>query len=101
MLSSRTRVLYVGVTNDLVRRLYRHRSAHRSTFVGRYKVDRLVWFESSDDAAIAIEWEKKIKGWRRARKVELIEADNPAWEDLSYRWELPARSFAPMNRDSG
>ncbi len=83
MLSSRTRALYVGLMNDLVRRLYQHRSAHRSTFVGRYKVDRLVWFDSTDEPSTAIEWEKKIKGWRRARKVELIEAGNLAWEDLS------------------
>lgn len=46
-------------------------------------MDRLVWFDSTDEPSTAIEWEKKIKGWRRARKVELIEAGNLAWEDLS------------------
>ena len=65
ILSSRTRVLYVGMTNDLVRRLIQHRETPSSTFVGRYKVDRLMWFDSTDEPSVAIEWEKKIKGWRR------------------------------------
>ena len=101
ILSSRTRVLYVGVTNDLVRPLVQHRDVSNTGFTGRYRVDRLVWFDSTEGVSTAIEWEKRIKGWRRARKVRLIEAANPAWEDLAFRWELPARSFAPMRRDSG
>ncbi|MCH7907533.1 MAG: GIY-YIG nuclease family protein [Chloroflexi bacterium] len=93
--------MYVGVTGDLFRRLVQHRTASQSTFTGRYRVDRLVWFDSTDEPSTAIEFEKRIKGWRRARKVALIESANPSWEDLAYRWELPARSFAPMSRASG
>ena len=94
-------MLYVGVTRDLIRRLSQHRDVSNSGFTGRYKVDRLVWFDSTDEPSTAIEWEKRIKGWRRDRKVALIEAANSSWEDLSYSWELPARSFAPMARTSG
>ncbi len=100
ILAGRSRVLYIGVTNDLERRLVQHRTSVERGFVARYNVDRLVWFGDTDDVVRAIEIEKKIKGWRRARKVVLIEASNPAWEDLAYRWELPARSFAPIHRDS-
>ncbi|MFP6594040.1 MAG: GIY-YIG nuclease family protein [Dehalococcoidia bacterium] len=98
ILASRSKVLYVGVTNDLERRLAQHRSNSDRGFVARYNVDRLVWFGDTDDVVSAIEIEKQIKGWRRARKVELIEADNPEWSDLSLEWGLPGRSFVS---DSG
>ncbi len=98
ILASRSRVLYIGVTNDLERRLAQHRSNSGHGFVARYNVDRLVWFGETDDVVRAIEIEKQIKGWRRARKVELIEADNREWRDLSLEWGLPGRSFVS---DSG
>ncbi len=76
--------LYVGVTNNLVRRGYEHKSSDTAGFTARYDVDRLVWFEVHDDVETAIVREKKIKKWRRDWKIALIEADNPDWLDL---WE--------------
>ena len=94
ILASRSRVLYTGVTNDLERRLGQHRTNTERGFSARYNVDRLVWFGETDDVSDALTMEKQIKAWRRVRKVELIEADNPGWRDLSSEWGLPGRSFA-------
>ena len=94
ILASRSRVLYTGVTNDLERRLEQHRSNTERGFSARYNVDRLVWFGETEDVSAALTMEKRIKGWRRARKVGLIEAENPGWRDLASEWGLPGRSFA-------
>ncbi len=74
--------LYVGVTNDLVRRAYEHRTKAVPGFTSKYNIARLVWFEIHDDPISAITREKDIKKWRRAWKVALIERDNPGWDDL-------------------
>ncbi|AVT77618.1 nuclease [Rhodopseudomonas palustris] len=74
--------LYVGVTNDLVRRAYEHRTKAVPGFTSKYNIARLVWFEIHDDPISAITREKEIKKWRRAWKVALIERDNPGWDDL-------------------
>ena len=74
--------LYLGVTKDLVRRTYQHREKLLPGFSSRYDIRRLVWFEVYDDPTNAIEREKKIKKWRRAWKIELIEKENPDWTDL-------------------
>ena len=74
--------LYLGVTNDLVRRVYEHKTKAVRGFTTRYKVDRLVWFEVCDDPTTAIEREKEIKKWRRDWKIALIEENNPDWIDL-------------------
>jgi putative endonuclease len=86
ILASRSRTLYVGVTNDLRRRLWEHREGIASAFTSRYKVFRLVWFQATPDVRAAISWEKRIKGWRRSKKIALIEATNPTWEDLGAKW---------------
>ena len=78
-----TRVLYVGVTNDLVRRMYEHKSGLFPGFTSRYRVNRLLYYETTANVASAIAREKEIKGWVRRRKVELIERHNPEWLDLS------------------
>ncbi len=78
--------LYTGVTNDLQRRVAEHKSGRGGGFTRRYKITRLVHFEETNDARTAIEREKRIKGWRRSKKVELIERDNPRWKDLSEGW---------------
>ena len=72
----------IGVTNDLVRRLYEHRMKAVRGFTSRYNITRLVWFEVYDDPASAISREKEPKKWKRAWKVALIEAQNPGWDDL-------------------
>jgi putative endonuclease len=74
--------LYVGVTNDLARRVYQHKMRVFRGFTSRYLVDRLVWFESYDDPVNAIAREKEIKKWRREWKINLIERSNPEWTDL-------------------
>ena len=74
--------LYVGVTNDLVRRVYEHKEKVSGSFTAKYNVDRLVWFECYDDPVSAISREKEIKKWRRDWKIRLIERDNPDWTDL-------------------
>jgi putative endonuclease len=74
--------LYVGVTNDLVRRGYQHRTNAVQSFTSRYHVHQLVWFETYDDPLTAIAREKEIKKWRREWKINLIERTNPDWADL-------------------
>jgi putative endonuclease len=74
--------LYLGVTNDIVRRGYEHRTKVGGGFTARYGVDRLVWFEIYDDALTAIAREKELKKWRRDWKIRLIEEQNPDWSDL-------------------
>ena len=76
-------VLYTGVTNDLVRRMYEHRNhLDRNSFTAKYKVTRLVYFEYTRDVRSAIEREKQIKSWNRSRKNSLVEGMNPSWDDL-------------------
>ena len=74
--------LYLGVTNDLVRRGYEHKQKAVLGFTSKYGVDRLVWFETHDEPVAAITREKAIKKWRRDWKIRLIEQDNPDWSDL-------------------
>ena len=97
ILASRTRVLYVGVSSDMMRRLYEHKSKLVPGFTARYNVDRLVHVETTEDALAAIAREKQIKGWLRRKKVALIEAENPQWLDLSERW-FEAQSPDPSLR---
>jgi putative endonuclease len=85
LLASRKQgTLYLGVTNDLVRRTYQHKSKSVPSFTSRYDVDRLVWFECCDDPVSAISREKGIKKWLRTWKVALIEKDNPDRRDLYF-----------------
>jgi putative endonuclease len=75
-------VLYVGVTNDLVRWVFEHRSGFVEGFTKRYRLNRLVYFERFDDIRDAIQREHNIKHWSRAWKVRMIVATNPDWNDL-------------------
>ena len=86
MLANGHGTLYVGVTNDLPRRLIEHRERVVHGFTRRYSVDRLVYFETTADVVSAIAREKQIKGWRKTKKVALVETTNPAWRDLSREW---------------
>jgi putative endonuclease len=89
ILASLHRVLYIGVTSDLRGRVYKHKAGAMKGFTTRYKVNRLVYFETYADARSAIAREKQLKGWVRKRKVELVEAENPGWEDLADRIGVP------------
>jgi len=86
LLASKSRRLYVGVTNDLERRIYEHKQKLADGFTKTYKIDRLVHFEETSDVLVAMEREKQIKGLLRAKKIALIESSNPTWEDLSEAW---------------
>ena len=83
ILASRSRNLYTGVTNNLDRRIIEHRDGLVPGFTTRYNVFRLVHFERFGDIRRAIAREKEIKGWRREKKVWLIQRDNPLWDDLA------------------
>ena len=84
MMTNRSRVvLYPGITNDLVRRIWEHQNAEIKGFTKNYKVNRLVYYENFDDPRDAISREKEIKGWRRSKKNALVERMNPKWADLS------------------
>ena len=74
--------LYLGVTRDLIRRIYEHKEKLTPGFTSKYDVTRLVWYEIYDDPATAITREKELKKWRRDWKIRLIEEDNPDWTDL-------------------
>ena len=75
-------VTYIGVTNDLVRRIYEHRTKAVPGFTSRYNITRLVRFEIYDDPISAISRDKELKKWKRSWKVRLIETQNPEWNDL-------------------
>ncbi len=83
IMSNRTRRLYIGVTNDLIRRAYEHKHRLVPGFTSKYFLDRWVYFEETDDVGAAIAREKELKGWRRAKKISLIEKANLKWSDLS------------------
>ena len=87
IMSNRSRTIYTGVTNSLRRRVAEHKSGLVDGFTQRYKIHRLVYYESYVDVRNAINREKEIKGWDRRRRVALIEAENPTWEDLAADWD--------------
>ncbi len=77
------RVLYTGVTNDLIRRMYEHRHhLDKSSFTAMYNVEKLVYYEETSSSRAAVEREKQIKSWSRKKKNKLIESKNPNWQDL-------------------
>ena len=78
------KVMYIGVTNDIIRRVYEHRNHMIDGFTAKYNVTKLVYVESAPDVRDAIQREKQLKGWTRAKKNALVETENPKWEDL---WE--------------
>ena len=85
--ASKSLRLYIGVTNNLVHRLRKHRSGLGSRFAHKYNMTSLVHFEMFEDPRQAIEREKQLKGWKRQRKIDLIESGNPDWRDLSSDWD--------------
>ena len=82
IMASRSRVLYVGMTNNLARRVREHKQKEADSFTARYNVTRLVWYHTFPRPQDAIAAEKKIKGWLREKKIALIEKENAGWTDL-------------------
>ena len=94
-------VLYVGVTNNIERRLYEHREGLADSFTKKYRTHKLVYFEIFSDPSHAIEREKQIKRWRRSKKDALIKLKNPDWFDLSEQWYRPDPMAAGVALRSG
>jgi putative endonuclease len=86
MMTNKSGTLYVGVTNNLERRISEHKNSLIEGFTKKYKINRLLYYEETNDVIAAISREKQIKGWRRDKKIALIESANPEWQDLSEDW---------------
>ena len=80
-------VLYIGVTSNLPKRLYEHRNGLAEGFTKKYNIHKLVYYEEASYMQSALEREKQLKGWTRAKKNALIQTQNPDWKDLSADWE--------------
>ncbi len=83
IMTNKSKTLYIGMTNNLSRRVYEHKNKLIPGFTSRYKITKLVYFEQTNDVNAAIVREKQLKGWVRRKKIELIESLNPTWEDLA------------------
>lgn len=86
IMSNQSRTLYIGMTNDLERRVAQHKAKRIPEFTAKYNCTQLVYYEEFTEVAQAIEWEKRLKGWTRAKKLALIEQQNERWEDLAADW---------------
>jgi putative endonuclease len=86
IMASKSRVLYVGVTGGLMLRVLRHKNGEGGSFTRRYRVHRLVWFQTFEWVGRAIARETEIKAWRREKKIALIVESNPTWEDFAADW---------------
>jgi putative endonuclease len=89
IMSSKSRRIYVGITNSLFSRVMQHKEGKIEGFTKRYKINRLVYFEPFQYVNNCIAREKQVKGWARDKKVVLIERFNPTWEDLAADWGKP------------
>ncbi len=86
IMSNMSRTLYTGMTDDLSRRVYEHKDKASMGFTKKYRITRLVYYETTNDVHVAIQREEQIKGWLRRKKIALIETTNPEWKDLSEEW---------------
>ena len=91
IVASHSGTLYIGITNDLAVRVRQHKRGEIEGFAKKYRCTRLVYFESFDNVLKAIAREKQLKGWRRSKKIALIEKMNPRWEDLAEKWDAEMR----------
>ena len=98
ILANRSRGLYTGMSNDLERRTIEHRQELVPDFASRYRIFRLVHFEFFNDVRAAIAREKEIKGWRREKKIRLIERRNPTWADLAGHFPAKHKKADPSHR---
>ncbi len=86
IMASQTGTLYVGIINNIKRRIYQHKNHEVPGFTDKYNIDRHLYFEILGDSLSAIRREKQIKTWRREKKVQLIDSQNPSWNDFSEDW---------------
>ena len=101
IMTNRSRTLYIGVTNDLVRRVHEHKTKQIEGFTKKYNLAQLVYYECGEDIRESIAREKQLKGWRRSKKVDLVNSSNPRWEDLSEGWFDNERTEIPRPSASG
>ena len=86
IMTNGVRTLYIGVTNDLMRRVFEHKEKLAKGFTKKYNITILVFYETTSDVQAAIAREKQLKSWRRSKKIALIESSNPQWKDFSLEW---------------
>ncbi len=86
ILCNKSKTLYTGITNDLIRRIFEHKHKLVGGCTKKYNIAKLVWYEELNSAQDAIDCEKRIKGWVRRKKISLVEIENPEWKDLSMEW---------------
>ena len=89
IMTNPSKTLYTGITNNLCRRVDEHKKKLTGGFTAKYNISRLVYFEVFEDVRNAIDREKRIKAWTRAKRVALIESTNPKWDDLTRDWDKP------------
>jgi len=95
VMTNRSGTLYIGVTNDLVRRVHEHKTKSIEGFTSKYNLTQLVYYEAGADIREAIAREKQLKGWRRSKKLALINSSNPKWIDLGDTWFDATRNEIP------
>ena len=94
IMTNRSGTLYIGVSNDLVRRVHEHKTKCIEGFTAKYNLTQLVYYEAGSDIREALAREKQLKGWRRSKKLALINSSNPKWNDLSDAWfDTPRREI--------
>ena len=86
IMTNKSRTLYTGVTNNLMRRVHEHKNKLVSGFTSKYNIQFLIYYESTSNIHVALQREKQIKGWLRSKKIALINSMNPKWKDLSEEW---------------
>jgi putative endonuclease len=104
IMTNKSRTLYTGVTNNLMRRVDEHKNKLTKGFTSKYNIQFLVYYEMTTDVHAAIAREKQIKGWLRAKKIALIDSMNPQWKDLSEEWFVfsePSSKEEDISRTGG
>ena len=86
IMTNKSRTLYTGVTNNIMRRVHEHKNKLVPGFTSKYNIQFLVYYESTSSIHVALELEKQIKGWLRSKKIALVNSTNPEWSDLSEGW---------------
>jgi len=86
IMTNRSKTLYVGITRDIIKRVFQHKSKLVPGFTKKYNISKLVYYDVTSDINSALKREKQIKGWLRSKKIALIESLNPDWNDLSEDW---------------
>jgi putative endonuclease len=99
IMTNPSKTLYTGMTNNLQRRVEEHKQKLLAGFTTKYNITRLAYFEVFEDVRNAIDREKKIKSWSRAKRVALIESKNPKWDDLTREWNQPQTFRFQPRRD--